>query len=443
MKIFKNILAGACLTLLPAAAMAQNGSNSSYSRFGLGTLTDQAQTFNRGMSGVAYGLRGGKYVNMQNPASYSSIDSLTFLFDVGMSLQAGQYSVGGTNTNVRNTTLTNVNAGFRIRRNLGMSFGFAPFSTIGYTFNTTSTVGASNTSSHPVTTSTQYTGSGGLNQVYVGAGWKPFANLSIGANISYLWGNYQHSISQSFYEGSTASSDFSNQNLSYSATLGSYKLDFGIQYPIRITRQDWVTIGATYGLGHQLSGDASQLHFTSAGDSTEIIAKNAFDLPHSIGAGLSWRHKDQLLVAADATYEKWADCKSAISTPNGNGVPTYTSTTGAYMNRTRVALGVEFTPAGADKSRPYWETIRYRAGLNYSTPYLKVNNQDGPKEMGVSFGLGLPLQSRKLSGRSVINISAEWKQRNPSVSNMIKENYFILNIGVTFNENWFSQWKID
>ena len=31
-------------------------------------------------------------------------------------------------------------------------------------------------------------------QAYFGAGWRPIKYLSIGANISYLWGNYDRSL---------------------------------------------------------------------------------------------------------------------------------------------------------------------------------------------------------------------------------------------------------
>lgn len=443
MSKIRNILTGASLLALPLAGMAQGGSNSPYSRYGLGTLADQSQTFNRGMGGVALGLRDGKSINMKNPASFSAIDSLSFIFDMGLSLQAGHYSAPGASANIRNTSITNVNAAFRVAKNLGMSFGFVPYSTIGYTFKTNETIGSTDISTLPVKTQTTYTGSGGLHQLYVGAGWKPFANLSIGANLSYLWGDYAHYVTQSFYEGSTSSSNFSNQNLSYTADISTYKLDVGIQYPIRITAQDWLTIGATYGLGHTMAGDASQLRYTSVGDSTEVVVKDAFELPHSFGGGVSWRHKDKLMVAADYSLEKWADCKAPTSIGNGDGTTSYTSMKGSYLNRTSIAMGAEYTPAGSDKSRPYWETIRYRFGINYTSPYQRINNIDGPKEIGASIGFGLPLQTRRMSSRSVINVSAEWKQRRASASNMIKENYFMLNIGVTFNENWFSQWKID
>lgn len=432
------------MACMPFSAQAQNGSNSSYSRFGLGTMADQSQTFNRGMGGVAYGLRNGSRVNMLNPASYSAIDSLSFLFDVGMSLQYGHLSIPGSSSNVRNTTLTNVNAGFRVSHNLGMSFGFVPYSTIGYTFEAENKVGNDYTSTQSITTKNNYSGNGGLHQLYIGAGWKPFAELSIGMNASLLWGSYNHQIAQTFFEGtsSTSSTSYSSQHQSYTADLTSYKLDFGIQYPIRLSRQDWVTLGATYSLGHSIGGDASLLRYTSAGDSTEVVAKKPFEMPHTFGGGLSWQHKNTLTVAADFTYEKWADCKAPVSSKRSNGDISYEAQTGSYLNRSKYAVGIEYTPDPlAYKS--YMQTVRYRLGFNYSTPYLKVNGLNGPKEYRATVGLGLPLNTRRLSGRSMINVSAEWMQRRPSIPGMIKENYILVNLGISFNEKWFMKWKIN
>lgn len=441
MNKIKVILASTAMAWASANAWAQNGNNSSYSRFGLGTMSEQSQTFNRGMGGVAMGLRSGKNVNMQNPASYSAIDSLTFLFDVGMTLQYGHLSANGSSTNARNATLSNVNAGFRVAKNLGMSFGFVPFTNIGYTFRSEGRVGNNFTSAQPVTTLTTYTGSGGLHQLYIGAGWKPFKWLSAGVNASYVWGDYNHTISQAFYEGTTVSSSYSSQTQQYSADITSYKLDFGLQVPIRISPADHITLGATYGLGHTLNGTATRLRYTSVGDSTEMSVDKAFDIPQTIGAGLSWQHKNQLTVAADMKYEKWSECNMPMPGNTATGDITYTVKTGAYNDRTRYAIGAEYVPNA--NGRRYPGTIRYRMGFNYTSSYLKINGQDGPTEYRATVGLGLPLKSRKMGeDASVINVSAEWMMRKPSVASMIKENYFMLNIGITFNEGWFKKWMI-
>lgn len=86
-------LATAVLAVLPLSIMAQtNGSNSPYSRYGFGLLGDGGNAFNKGMAGTAYGMHNGKELNTKNPASYAAIDSLTFLFDLGLSLQNGNFA---------------------------------------------------------------------------------------------------------------------------------------------------------------------------------------------------------------------------------------------------------------------------------------------------------------------------------------------------------------
>ena len=103
----------AALAALSVSAAAQNGTNSPYSQYGLGVLADQASGFNKGMSGLAVGYRNGKQVNFQNPASYSAIDSLSFIFDIGMSGQITNFEENGIRKNAKNANFEYVVAGFR------------------------------------------------------------------------------------------------------------------------------------------------------------------------------------------------------------------------------------------------------------------------------------------------------------------------------------------
>ena len=87
------------------SANAQSGTNSPYSQYGLGVLSDQSQGFNRGMNGLALGLRYSDQVNMLNPASYSAVDSLTMIMDVGLSGQITNFEENGKKINANNADL--------------------------------------------------------------------------------------------------------------------------------------------------------------------------------------------------------------------------------------------------------------------------------------------------------------------------------------------------
>ena len=64
-------------------SVSQNNTNSPYTRFGYGDVTESTATELRGMGGVSLGNRSRNTISPLNPASYSSVDSLTFMFDIG------------------------------------------------------------------------------------------------------------------------------------------------------------------------------------------------------------------------------------------------------------------------------------------------------------------------------------------------------------------------
>jgi len=429
-----------CILISSPILLAQTGgSNSSYSRFGLGTLNDQSQGFNMGMAGVGLGMRFGNRLNFSNPASYSAIDSLTFLLDVGMRVSSGHMKNSTSSINVLNTSLDYVNCGFRLAPRLGLTAGFVPFSTIGYDFSTESKVGSDYTTTQSIVSKSTYAGEGGIHEVFLGIGWRAVKDLSIGMNVGYMWGKCYHALQQSFTEGGVESSKYSNLYNVQETHIHTYKIDFGAQYPLRIDKQNMLTIGAAAGIGHTINSDAVLTRFTTVGDSTQVTTPNAFSLPFSFGAGVAWNHNAKWTVGADVKHERWGDCKAPVMKNQSDGKITYPSQKGSYMNRTKVAVGAQFIPNLA--SRGYFQHIAYRLGAHYSTPYLKINNQDGPSEYGVTAGVGLPI-SNNISKGTVINASLQWLRRDPKVQGMITEDYFMLNLGVTFSERWFMKFKI-
>lgn len=420
-------------------ATAQNtGSNSSYSRFGLGTVNDQAVGFNKGMAGVHKAIRMGNRVNPGNPASYSAIDSLTMVIDAGATLSMGRFEGDGASVNANNCSLDYVAAGFRLRRGLGFSIGLLPYTTIGYSFATDQKVGHSFSSTQPITSSTSYRGEGGLHQAFVGVGWNPFSHLSVGANISYVWGDYIHTMMQTFSESGTTSAAFSGMNSSQVSSIKTYKIDLGVQYPLILNPANRITFGATASLGHNVGGEATLVRYNSVGDSLSLAAKDPFDLPYTVGVGAAWENSGRLMVAADYNFEKWGSCHSPVMQTTA-GELAYTSLAGAYLNRHKVAAGVQYVPDVFGSK--YTQRMHYRLGAHYSTPYLRVNGHDGPSECGITLGVGLPI-SNSINHGPMANVSLQWMRRGASGQGMIAENYFMLSIGVTFSESWFMKYKI-
>ncbi len=423
-------------TLLLGSALlanAQSGTNSPYSQYGLGVLSDQTSGFNRGMNGVGLGFHEHNQVNYLNPASYSSLDSLTFIFDAGISGQVTNFEENGVKKNANNSNFEYVVAGFRACRNLGVSFGVIPFTNVGYNYSSSDWVNGSDEGVYYTNT---YNGEGGIHQVYVGAGWAPFKGLSVGANVSYVWGNYTRYIANSY-----SNAYYKTLTRTYSTQVNSYKVDLGVQYTHQIMKHDWLTVGVTYSPGHNL-GASADMNIVSANTQTSTtdtlsysIAK-AIELPDMFGVGLMWNHNNQWKVGVDYSLQKWGSL-GYPSFEDNNGQGSYVLRKGIYQDRSKLNVGLQY--CYGERSRAFFKRVQYRAGASYATPYYKVNGYDGPKELSVSAGFGIPIVN-SYNNRSFLNISGQWVKS--SAKDLIKENTFRINIGFTFNEDWFKKWKM-
>ena len=393
LKINKLLIAS-ILILTQLSLAAQNNTNSPYTRFGYGELADRSFGAGRAMGGVGFGLRSSKQINPMNPASYSCMDSLTFLFDFGASGQLSWFDDGVNKQHNINGNVEYIAMQFPIHKRIAMSVGILPYSYVGYSF------GARRTSEGGFNYVETFNGSGGLNDLYAGLSidiWKK--RLSVGANVGYLFGNIKHEQSSIVGQGSERNT-IRNQNLE----VRDIKLDFGVQYTHPISKTENVTFGLAFSPKNRLNATYINMTYaaTSSG-SAEIVASDttkskAFDIPNSIGFGASYVKNNKMTLAADVLYETW------------------------------------------DKA------VRYRAGAHYSNSYLMINNTDdaaykgnGYNEYGVSVGFGLPL----VDNRSLVNVSFEYTKINPSGKNMIDEQYFRFTVNYTFNEMWFWKKKVD
>ena len=434
----KKIIAAAFLAGLAVQVSAQSGTNSPYSQYGLGALASQATSFNRGMNGLAYGFHERNQVNYANPASYASVDSLSFIFDAGVSLQLTNFEENGNKVNAKNADIEYVVASFRAFKHVGVSFGLLPYTNVGYNFSNTQNVNAfPSTSSVNATYSNAYNGSGGLHLVYLGAGWAPFKGFSFGANIGYLWGTLNRNSTNTYSD-----SYVNTLSKNYSAQVKSYKADFGAQYTYAIDKKNELTLGLAYSLGHSLGADAecnliSTNSQTSVSDTTRYVVSNSLELPHTFGVGLMWNHNNRLKFGVDYQLQKWANLKyPQLSTVNGT--TGYNLVDGQFNDRHKLTLGGDYCKG--ERYRGFFSRMHYRAGFSYASPYLKINGVDGPRELSASLGVGIPILNA-YNNRSMLNISAEWV--NQSVTGMIKENTFRINVGFTFNERWFAKFKVE
>lgn len=411
------------LLIMQLPMLAQNNTNSPYTRFGYGQLADRSFGAGRAMGGIGYGLRSSRQINPMNPASYTSIDTLTFIFDVGASGQLSWFTDGSNKQHNMNGNIEYIAMEFPVSRRIAMSAGILPYSYVGYSFGSTQTQGS--TSWGEI-----FKGTGGLNDFYVGLSmdiWKK--RLSLGLNGGFLFGNITHYRNLSFTTG-TAYSVTRERRIE----VRDMKLDFGLQYTHPISAKENLIFGLTFSPANQLHAhtyNIQQVGTATLGYTSDTIRGQRLDIPNSIGFGASYVKTKKVTLAADVLYENWSNSQ-------------FFSEKGQFRNRVRIAGGGEWLPDYS--SRSLLKRTSYRAGAHYTNSYLRVNNSEGSNiegkgydEYGASVGFGMPL----IDNRSLLNISFEYVKVHPEVASMISEQYFRFTVNYTFNELWFFKRKVD
>lgn len=428
---FLHTLVLAAISLYAAAqssTLSVNNTNSPYSRYGIGQLEDYGFGSSRAMGGVGFALRDGRQINPLNPASYSAIDSLTFLMDAALSMQISRFSENGQSTTANNSSFDYIAAQFRLYPGLGVTAGLRPYSTVGYNLGNKGYILDAGTGQQTAATYNYY-GEGGIHQVFLGLGYEPVKHLSVGFNIAYLFGSIEKA-------SSIVSDVYPDGSIRKTGTMDvyDYKLDLGVQYthPLNESKEQNLTFGATYSLGHEFN---TRDHSTT-GDNTQSV-EASLKQPTAIGLGLAytdtrWKAEvDYGLQLWDQTYTE------PLSYGDDNHAQ---SALQPLKNRHRIAVGAEWIPGLY--SRNYFHQVRYRFGAHFTTPYYQIRSRqggwtDGPKEWGISAGVGLPL---KFLNRSLIQISAEYIRT--SLPDYVTDNTFRLTVGLTFNETWFQKWRV-
>jgi hypothetical protein len=429
----KRFFLSVALYIVTLVAVAQQvGSNSPYGRYGYGLLSDPSIGASETMGGISYGLRRSQQVNPGNPASYSELDTLTFIFDIGVSGQYATYDDGGAKQDFYNGNLDYIAMQFPIMRKIGASIGLLPYSKVGYSFGQAR-------SSSDITYSEIYNGSGGLSEIYGGIAYEPFKYLSLGVNIAYFFGNIEHNKQLPSIDNTTlariATDKFSIRDIKY---------DFGIQLTYPIDRMQSVTVGLVY--TPKINAEAPIYSYDQLLDAngnvkqilkSDTIPSQSFRFPNSFGLGATYSNQNWL-VGVDGTYQAW----------KGMGYPSDLDgmdTDVRFNNRYRIGAGAEYVIDPF--SRDFFRRIRFRGGFSFANSYNNVNvynpinnsnlGTGGFKEYGINIGFGLPFRDTYTGRVSLLNLGFGYSLLQPDKDFMIKEEMFKITINMNINEFWF------
>jgi hypothetical protein len=498
------------LLLLSVISVEAQVSSSPYSRYGLGDFQFNGFSQNMPMGGGGIGLRcdstGDQQINILNPASYTGHMLVTY--DVGLQSNTTMLSTSSTSGVFNRTTLSHVGLAFPVTKWWGASLGLIPYSSVGYNV---STSGYRDSIGY---VTDKYEGSGGISQVFVGNAFRPFAglpghfllsdeydklesghdscglykklrfrsalaNISIGANTSYLFGSLNNIRRNIFADTLNAM----NTKITRKTIFRDAYASFGIQYrfhlyklnpdyqkdqairigetscanryrirrtdadgmqrtydkPIRVRSGTDISIGAIFAPPMDVTVNSDLLGQTyKLSGSYEVIGDTIYNnadqfgtlrLPTMVGVGFAVIKGNKFTWQGDFAMQRWEGF-------------TFFGTPAGLRNSMRATTGIQWQPKAVDP-RFFFRGMTYRFGLRYNQTYLELNNQ-ALNEYALGLGLSLPLfKGNPLAHGERLNLGFDIGHRGTTDKNLISENFVRFMVSVTINDRWFTKVKFD
>ncbi|MGO2357377.1 hypothetical protein [Mesonia sp.] len=404
------------LLLCSVLVNAQENTSSPYSFFGVGLNKFNGTAENRSMAGMGI-ASDSIHINLQNPAGYGALDLTTYA--LGGSHASTTIESSSASDKVSSSTFDYLAMAFPAGK-LGFGVGVIPYSSVGYEMEDITNESSS-----------RFSGSGGLNKLFLGVGYEVTRELRVGVEGSYNFGNIKNKnfLFQNELQFGTRETNRSD--------LSGFKVNFGAQYEKLLKS------------GLQLTGSAS------FSPSTKITSENQRQLATLI------LNDDENEVIADIRDLDVEDSKltlpSELKVGGGVGKPKKwfagveygRKSSSDFTNRSFQLDNVNYTDASSYKLggyyipnyndiTSYFQRIVYRAGFRYEETGLNINTED-VDEFGISFGVGLPAGNFLTN----INLGVEYGERGTTSNNLVKEKFVNVFLSLSLNDKWFVKRRFD
>lgn len=442
-----------------ATVFGQSSNISPYSRFGLGDIHDNNHTEQFSMGGLSIPVNDPFALNVANPATYHNLARP--LFGVGMRMHLLNINTASATGSNQNHNINNLAVAFPIiRKKWGLTAGIMPFSTTGYNISQQS---QSDDFSEPI--QFEYIGEGGITRAFLGNSVGLYnredtlgnaTSLSVGANISYLFGSVDR-IRKSIYPNENGAFNFRARD---AFRVKDVSFEFGTQFTMPLIKMKGdqpqnvkLIAGATFRVPKTLNSSGSLLAQTyslnetnnveTAVDTVQYIdySSRSLTMPMSIGVGAALdivtKNFRKLLVGVEYRTEMWstfADGEQASGRLFDN-----------LEDSQKFIVGLDYLPQ-TKISRKIFSKIHYRMGFRYEKMNLSIGNEE-LSAYGISFGAGIPISLKRPQSPSTFNIGIELGQRGTTANNLVREDYLMISFGLTlmphFRNGWFVQRKYD
>lgn len=414
------------LITISLTASGQKQVNSPFARYNLGILEPQGSFRSLGMGGTGIAIRDNRSIYFLNPASYSSLDTMSFVFDFGLNYGLNILSDGTSTYRSDDMNFDHLIMGFPVTHRWGVALGVIPYSN-GY-YKIAETVKEGDPGYDPITGgySAFHVGSGSLTKFFLGTGMNLTKNFSAGVNMNLLFGSIKRVNEFDF-------NDYYNvyhNSMTQREQLTGINFDAGLQYSATLKKDHFFNAGISYSTAQSCKSTYENVSYSFNAYGTVDTLSYLIDdstsarLPGSLRFGISFGKKNKFTAGIDYVITNWSEAK-------------FHGSTGFLGNTRSLMFGVEYIP---DKfsNYSYFQRIEYRLGGHIEDNYLVFNGNQA-KEYGFSLGLGIPM---KLLSRTNLFVDFTRKSLEGNTFSHY-ENYIMMGVSLNLYDWWFLKHKYD
>ncbi len=388
-------------------------------------------------------------VNFFNPSSYSRLSKGNTLLSLSIDSRFSFYQQTGMTEFKTSTIFDHFSLAFKATKRSGFAFGLKPYSNVGYEFSQSVFTGID---------SIRYTynGRGNLQDAFLGFSFAPIAtkrtHLSIGANVSYLFGFVSNERKSELLNADTNPGGLST-NLT---RLSAFHYELGVHFEQQIGQRQTMLIGATMNPEQSFNASFENSLYASA----NIDAPSIYDTVFTTNTSGAVRVLNSYEIGMKyKLFFKETKRKATTRRPNLTLAVSYKVNQGirselsesedwAIDASNMMSFGLSYSP----ETRLFENvaTLKMLEKLNYRVGYFQrelpfTSNGQTYFDRGTTFGIGIPILAQM--SLSSLNLAFVLGEKGTGAEADLKEQYIGFKFGMVFSpsnfEKWFRKRKLD
>ncbi|MEX2602087.1 MAG: hypothetical protein WD355_10590 [Balneolaceae bacterium] len=435
----RNVLLLIFFLFVPALLSAQSETDdiarggSSYSSIGMGIPVDVVTPYTEGMgiSGVAF--YNPLSVNGANPAMWGLGPYTQGALSVGLQSYSMEDASGSGLQ--RSLNIDHFQIVFPVvRSRLGISLGFMPVTRSGFSMYRISTLDPEPGSGRdPISLVHNIDGSGGVNKLEFGLGFRITDNVAVGYGGSLMIASRSRQVDIDFTSSRFVPIDYTD---TISGLSSGHRFGFFARKGSLFGENDPISFGAAVTLPVSISTERKAETYLNIDGVTQPVdffegtrfGSGTVEVPAEFLVGLTYNPVNALELSAEYLQQNW----------NGASFSYDSSQEQYFTDRVKISGGLQYHPYRIEGSGGFFKNARYSTGIGYDKGHLLIDNEQiETLKFHAGFGILSPQRA------SSVDVGFHFGFRGTQSSDLIKETIWGVRMSINLAERMFVQSMFD